>query len=212
MRARKVAGIALGVVASLFAIALILVLVVSNSDPGRMFVRKQLLSFLQEKAHGIVRIGRIEGNLLTGATIHDLSITDSAGVPFLAAEEIRARYRLGDFLGKKLWFRDVVLVRPLLMFDKPPDGEWNTKRIFPGDQSDTLPDDPNAPGGWGDWLALFDARVIDGKVVGDTPLANVPLALGEHEVVFRHPQLGERRQTAMVQAGVQTRVSASFNP
>jgi hypothetical protein len=54
--------------------------------------------------------------------------------------------------------------------------------------------------------------LIDGKVVGDTPLANVPLALGEHEVVFRHPQLGERRQKATVQAGVQTRVSASFNP
>jgi hypothetical protein len=54
--------------------------------------------------------------------------------------------------------------------------------------------------------------LIDGKVVGDTPLANVPLPLGEHEVVFRHPQFGERRQKAIVQAGGQTRVSASFNP
>lgn len=54
--------------------------------------------------------------------------------------------------------------------------------------------------------------LIDGKLVGDTPLANVPLALGEHDVVFRHPQLGERRQKAIVQAGIQTRVSASFNP
>jgi hypothetical protein len=52
---------------------------------------------------------------------------------------------------------------------------------------------------------------IDGRAVGDTPLANLPIALGEHEIVFRHPQLGERRQKAVVQAGGLTRVSASFN-
>lgn len=57
------------------------------------------------------------------------------------------------------------------------------------------------------WAQVF----IDGRAVGDTPLANLPIALGEHEIVFRHPQLGERRQKAVVQAGGLTRVSASFN-
>lgn len=54
--------------------------------------------------------------------------------------------------------------------------------------------------------------VIDGVAVGDTPLANLPLVIGDHEVVFRHPQLGERRQRAVVKAGALTRVSASFAP
>ena len=53
---------------------------------------------------------------------------------------------------------------------------------------------------------------IDGKAVGDTPLANLSVPLGEHEVVFRHPQFGERRQKAVVQAGGLTRVSATLNP
>jgi hypothetical protein len=52
--------------------------------------------------------------------------------------------------------------------------------------------------------------LIDGKPVGDTPLANLSVALGEHEVVFRHPQLGEQRQIATVKADALTRVSANF--
>ncbi len=54
--------------------------------------------------------------------------------------------------------------------------------------------------------------LIDGAPVGDTPLANVPLVIGDHEVLFRHPQLGERRQRVVVKAGTLTRVSASFAP
>jgi hypothetical protein len=56
------------------------------------------------------------------------------------------------------------------------------------------------------WAQVF----IDGRAIGDTPLANIPVAIGEHEVVFRHPKLGERRQKTTVQAGVPARVSASF--
>jgi hypothetical protein len=51
---------------------------------------------------------------------------------------------------------------------------------------------------------------IDGKSVGDTPLAYLPMPVGGHEIVFRHPQLGERRETAVVRSGALTRVSATF--
>jgi len=39
---------------------------------------------------------------------------------------------------------------------------------------------------------------IDGTRIGETPLANVPQSIGPHEVLFRHPQLGERKVTAIV--------------
>ena len=51
---------------------------------------------------------------------------------------------------------------------------------------------------------------IDGNLVGETPLANLTVAPGEHEIMFRHPQLGERRETTIVKSGVQTRVSATL--
>jgi hypothetical protein len=39
---------------------------------------------------------------------------------------------------------------------------------------------------------------IDGEKAGDTPLGNLSLTIGPHDVVFRHPDLGEQHQTAMV--------------
>ncbi len=51
---------------------------------------------------------------------------------------------------------------------------------------------------------------LDGNAVGETPLGNLSVPPGEHEIVFRHPQFGERREKAIVRSGVETRVSANF--
>jgi hypothetical protein len=51
---------------------------------------------------------------------------------------------------------------------------------------------------------------LDGRKLGDTPLANVVLPAGEHELVFRHPDFGERRRTAVVPSGGAGRVSIDF--
>lgn len=47
---------------------------------------------------------------------------------------------------------------------------------------------------------------IAGRALGETPIANVTVPIGTHEVVFRHPELGERRQSVTVRAGGPTRV------
>lgn len=47
---------------------------------------------------------------------------------------------------------------------------------------------------------------IDGQRVGETPLANVSLPIGPHELLFRHPQFGERRQTVTVKSSGITRI------
>jgi serine/threonine-protein kinase len=49
--------------------------------------------------------------------------------------------------------------------------------------------------------------VVDGTRVGETPLGNVSMAVGPHEIVFRHPQLGERRMTTTVTLKDANRVS-----
>ena len=51
---------------------------------------------------------------------------------------------------------------------------------------------------------------VDGGEVGTTPLANVPLTIGTHEVVWRHPQLGERRRTIAITAKTPTRIGMDF--
>jgi hypothetical protein len=56
------------------------------------------------------------------------------------------------------------------------------------------------------WASVW----IDGNPVGDTPLGNLSVTPGEHEVVFRHPQFGERRQRAIVRVDGATRVAVNF--
>jgi hypothetical protein len=56
------------------------------------------------------------------------------------------------------------------------------------------------------WAAVS----IDGTSVGETPLGNLSVVPGEHEIVFRHPQLGERRQRIVVRADAETRVSVNL--
>ena len=52
--------------------------------------------------------------------------------------------------------------------------------------------------------------LIDGASVGETPLGNLSLVPGEHEILFRHPQLGERRQRTIVRPDTETRVSVNL--
>jgi hypothetical protein len=51
---------------------------------------------------------------------------------------------------------------------------------------------------------------IDGKPYGETPLGNLSIAPGEHEIVFRHPQLGERRERTIVRPDVPGRVAVNM--
>jgi hypothetical protein len=51
---------------------------------------------------------------------------------------------------------------------------------------------------------------IDGKSFGQTPIGNLKLTIGSYEVVFRHPQLGEKTVSALVKVGSPTRVSADL--
>jgi hypothetical protein len=51
---------------------------------------------------------------------------------------------------------------------------------------------------------------LDGKSVGTTPLANLQVPIGIHEVVWRHPQLGERRQSILVSTRSPVRIGMEF--
>lgn len=51
---------------------------------------------------------------------------------------------------------------------------------------------------------------IDGARVGETPMGNLALPIGFHEVVLRHPQLGERRQTVAVGVGTPARIGVDL--
>ncbi len=52
--------------------------------------------------------------------------------------------------------------------------------------------------------------LVDQNAVGETPIANLAVPIGQHEVTFRHPQLGEWKETVTVRADRVTRLSTTF--
>ena len=56
------------------------------------------------------------------------------------------------------------------------------------------------------WAEVF----VDGQRVGQTPVASLAIPVGTHEVVYRHPDYPERRQTVIVKVGVAGRSFIDF--
>jgi hypothetical protein len=52
--------------------------------------------------------------------------------------------------------------------------------------------------------------LVDATAVGETPIANLAVSIGQHEITFRHPQLGEWKETVTVRADRVTRLSTTF--
>jgi hypothetical protein len=56
------------------------------------------------------------------------------------------------------------------------------------------------------WAEVF----VDGERAGETPIGNYMLALGDHQIELRHPQLGTRRQTISVSLNGPNRVAVNM--
>jgi translocation and assembly module TamB len=157
------------VLAGLAVLALLLVaatFLITNTNWGRERVRRYVLGIVQRNSHGIVHIGSVTGNLLSGFTLHDVVITDSARAPFIKADEIWAKYSVGTLRGKKIEFSEVRLVRPVIVLDEQPGGKWNYDRIFPRDT--TTPSGPKKTG-WGTWIRFSDVTMLDGDLTIRSP-------------------------------------------
>jgi hypothetical protein len=53
--------------------------------------------------------------------------------------------------------------------------------------------------------------LLDGTLLGQTPLVSVSVPLGPHEVIFRHAKLGEVRYSVVVTLSAPVRISVPFN-
>jgi hypothetical protein len=53
--------------------------------------------------------------------------------------------------------------------------------------------------------------LIDGARVGQTPIANLLLPVGTHQITFRHPELGERRESVLITAKTVNRIAVDLS-
>jgi serine/threonine protein kinase len=83
-----------------------------------------------------------------------------------------------------------------------------TVNVTPGQTANIKLDLPKAPMALNavPWAEVW----VDGERVGETPIGSVQVSIGPHEVVFRHPELGERRVVTTVTLAGPAKVSVDM--
>lgn len=167
MRGLRRVAIGLGiVVVGLGLLAGGVLYLVPRTRWGREKLRTLVVNALNGTFAGRVSIGAIEGPIVTGATIRDIVITDSAGAPFLRVPLLRARWAPLELWRKQIILRDVVAERPSVVLDRPPGARWNWDRILFPDTTTT----PRGPGTqWGDHVVLRDVTVRGANILVRSP-------------------------------------------
>jgi len=162
---RRALNVIAGIVIAIIAIVGVGVWVFTGTSYGHERVRKLALGVLKSHVHGKLSIGRIDGNLLSGTTIHDIAITDSTGAPFLVADAVKVRYSIAALIGKRVALNDVTITRPVVVLDRPPDGKWNFDRIFPRTPSNPA----DTTHGFGSWISFTNVTIVDGQMIVRSP-------------------------------------------
>jgi translocation and assembly module TamB len=190
MQRRTAAIVALSVIGALVVAVFAALLVLTQTDWGRERVRRIALAQLGKIVHGHITLDRVEGNLLGGATLVGVAITDSTGQPFLKADSVVASYGLGSFFRKHITLDNVRLVRPEFVLARKTGGKWNYQRIFP---RDTVPHPPSAPG-FGSWITLTNTTIVDGRVTIRAPwVPSDTLKPAQRDSVIRYALSPESR-------------------
>jgi hypothetical protein len=83
-----------------------------------------------------------------------------------------------------------------------------TVQVTPGQLATVRPDWPKGSLALNalPWADVF----IDGKLIGETPIGSIAVPIGAHEVIFRHPDLGEHRVNTIVTVGAPARLSVDL--
>lgn len=159
-RASRAEKITAAVIIGVAGAVVLAVLLLTQTDWGRRHVLAFGLTQLADRVHGHVRIADIHGNLLSGARLDQVVITDTAGRPFLRADTVRIAYSIRSLLRNRLMLHDVRLVNALLVLDQPPGEEWNYARIFP-----TGAPKPHRGPGFGSWIQIRNFTIRNSTVV-----------------------------------------------
>jgi autotransporter translocation and assembly factor TamB len=166
-RALGILGWTAGVLGVVFVLAAVLVYVVLQTQPGHDFVLRTVLNQAAGHVDGELRVGSLRSDgLLRGFTLHDVSIRDDRGRPFLTADSLQVRYAVRELLNRRIalvpadvWGASVVLER------LHEDEHSNVARIFRLDEPREPAEEPM------DLVVLLrDLRIHDSEFLVRIPI------------------------------------------
>jgi hypothetical protein len=169
-RLKRPAGWLLFGIALAFVTAIIFAGLLTQTNWGRSQILAYTVRTLGGRLSGELSIGRVEGNMITGARLYDVGLRGYDGVPLAVLDSAYIQYRVVTFLGGDIvinrlavWNADINLLK------MPGDTAWNYQEIL----TDPTPD-PNAPPGATliERLVMNDSRIVlRGPISGDPRLS-----------------------------------------
>jgi translocation and assembly module TamB len=125
----RVARTIIGVVVLPILLGLAIVLVLALTPWGNERVRQLLVSQANRRMSGQLDVRTLRGNLLSGATLTDVRLVDSARRPLFTARRVQVRYALLPALRGHIVLRSLALDTPLVVLDKQPGARWNFQSL-----------------------------------------------------------------------------------
>lgn len=140
---------------------LLLIALVSQTQPFRDRLRASALGLLTHALDAEVHLGDLTGNLVTGFSIDGASV--KVGRSYLmVAERVDLRYDLFRIPGRRIAVKSVRLVRPSFELRRGMDGTWNFERLVRTTPGAAVPDTVAGPFAW--WVDVEDIEIEDATV------------------------------------------------
>lgn len=149
-RTLTIAGYVLTGIVALVCLALI----ASQTPWFRNWARAYVVRSSDRFLNGELQIGRLDGNLFTGAVLHDFAITMD-GERVVAARRVEVDYGIGDLLSQGIVIDSIRLFQPDIVVRRDERGV-NLARLIK-----SRPSDPNAPKRT---VTLSDIQLTDGTI------------------------------------------------
>jgi hypothetical protein len=131
---------------------------ITQTQTFRERLRTAALTQLDSLVNGEVRIGRLNGDLITGFSIDSIAIDVNDG-PFLRIPRLDIAYNFFALPGKNIAIRKLTLTRPEVTFTRPRLGRWNLSDLLRRRPADTTASKPF------DWVIdVQRLEVLDGTV------------------------------------------------
>ena len=169
-----------GLVALLLALIL-LALAVVETGWAKNRLRDLIVSQANQYLTATRTIGRLEGSLLRGLQLGDISLI-RGGHTLVRIDEVALRYSIQELFQKGVVIRSVRLTRPYVVGAKMADGRWDLGALVKRESREQDRTGPNRP------IQIQSIEVIDGRISLQDPLdfgpAHVPTDFQQLNAVF----------------------------
>lgn len=171
-------------VTALVAILLVLVLVglaIVETGWAKNRLRALIVRQANQYLTATLTIGRLEGSLLRGIQLGDISLSRGDHT-LIRIEEVALSYSIQELFQKGVVIRRIRLTRPYVVGAKMADGRWDLGALVKRDSREQDRTGPNRP------IQIQSIEVIDGRISLQDPLdfgpAHVPTDFQQLNAVF----------------------------